>query len=62
MNLYNRNKDYINLVEKTNKTYLKTYGVETIKHPRLVDKTSKNKTSKNKTMKNKTSKNKTMKK
>ena len=61
MNLYNRNKDYINLVDKTNKTYLKTYGVETIKHPRLTDKTSKNKTIKNKTIKNKTIKNKTSK-
>lgn len=40
MNLYNRNKDYINLVDKTNKSYLKTYGVETIKHPRLSDKTN----------------------
>ena len=52
MKLYNRNKDYINLDDKTNKTYLKTYGVETIKHPRLTDKTSKNKTIKNKTSKN----------
>jgi len=39
MKLYNRNKEYINLVDKSNKSYLKTYGVETIKHPRLVDKT-----------------------
>jgi hypothetical protein len=63
MNLYNRNKDYINLVDKTNKSYLKTYGVETIKHPRLSDKTKrasntkKNATKKNATKKNATKKN-----
>ena len=63
MNLYNRNKDYINLVDKTNKSYLKTYGVETIKHPRLSDKTKrasntkKNTTKKNTTKKNTTKKN-----
>jgi hypothetical protein len=56
MNLYNRNKDYINLVEKTNKNYLKTYGVETIKHPRLADKTKRAETAKNKTKNNKTQK------
>ena len=56
MNLYNRNKDYINLVEKTNKNYLKTYGVETIKHPRLADKTKRSETAKNKTKNNKTQK------
>jgi hypothetical protein len=56
MNLYNKNKDYINLVEKTNKSYLKTYGVETIKHPRLVDKTkrSMNKTKNKKITNNRT--------
>ena len=57
MNLYNRNKDYINLVEKTNKNYLKTYGVDTIKHPRLTDKTKRVETAKNKTKNNKTQKN-----
>jgi len=56
MNLYNKNKDYINLVEKTNKSYLKTYGVETIKHPRLLDKTHRNLTAKKKTTNNKTKK------
>jgi hypothetical protein len=58
MKLYNKNKDYINLVDKSNKNYLKTYGVETIKHPRLVDKTKKNKTIKFKTSNNKTKKSK----
>jgi hypothetical protein len=62
MNLYNRNKDYINLVDKTNKSYLKTYGVETIKHPRLSDKTNRaSKTKKNVTKKNIAKKNKTKK-
>lgn len=43
MNLYKKNMDYITLTLKSNKKNCRTFGVFTIKHPRLFDKANRKK-------------------